>query len=235
MMKKLNIGCGYNKINGYVNIDVDPACSPDILIVNNDLSIFEDGEFDEVLATDVLEHISHKYTMHALLEWARILKLGGRLKLQTSLVYGVVDIMRNCPKFATEFNFMRCLFGNQEHPGDFHHNAFTERTLAAYLHAAGFSVHGFCIKDQWLISCDVEKVADWRALLAADVGDEEFVKRSYISVLHRFPAEELHTYVAQLQAGRSRDDLLRTLVASPENLYNIGASMDVRFSSISIP
>lgn len=79
-----------------------------------------------------------------------------------------------------------------------------------------------------MISCNVEKVTDWRALLSADISDEEFVRRSYTPVL--IPEHELHIYVAELQSGRSREDLLRTLVASPEHLYNIGASMDVRFS-----
>jgi|GEM_PF-1906114 len=28
---KLNIGCGFNKIDGYVNVDAFPDCSPDVL------------------------------------------------------------------------------------------------------------------------------------------------------------------------------------------------------------
>lgn len=27
-LRKLNIGCGYDKREGYVNVDVDPACEP---------------------------------------------------------------------------------------------------------------------------------------------------------------------------------------------------------------
>ena len=30
---KLNVGCGYDKRECYLNFDVDPACAPDLLIV----------------------------------------------------------------------------------------------------------------------------------------------------------------------------------------------------------
>lgn len=43
---KLNIGCGYDKRDGYLNIDSDPACCPDILIIDNDLSGLPKGHFE---------------------------------------------------------------------------------------------------------------------------------------------------------------------------------------------
>ena len=52
--RKLNVGCGYDKRPDYLNIDVDPACEPDVLIVDNDFSPIPTGYFDEVLAKDVL-------------------------------------------------------------------------------------------------------------------------------------------------------------------------------------
>src|ERR1041384_6056075 len=54
---RINVGCGYDKRPGYLNIDVDPACSPDILIVNEDDSLVPRGHFEEVVANDVLEHV----------------------------------------------------------------------------------------------------------------------------------------------------------------------------------
>jgi hypothetical protein len=35
---KLNIGCGQDKREGYLNVDVDPVCAPDLLIVDGDYS-----------------------------------------------------------------------------------------------------------------------------------------------------------------------------------------------------
>jgi hypothetical protein len=30
-MLKLNLGCGYNRMDGFVNVDVSPACDPDVV------------------------------------------------------------------------------------------------------------------------------------------------------------------------------------------------------------
>lgn len=55
---KLNLGCGYNKKQGYVNIDSDLECNPDLCF---DLTTknwpIEDSTVDEVIATHILEHL----------------------------------------------------------------------------------------------------------------------------------------------------------------------------------
>lgn len=55
---KLNMGCGLNKKNGYVNVDKFVECQPDIQM---DLDVlpweFEDNSVDEVLFNHSLEHI----------------------------------------------------------------------------------------------------------------------------------------------------------------------------------
>ena len=62
---KLNIGCGYDKREGYLNVDVDPACAPDLLIRDGDYSPIPRRQFEEVLAKDVLEHIPRAQTIAA--------------------------------------------------------------------------------------------------------------------------------------------------------------------------
>ena len=55
---KLNLGCGFNKINGFINVDVFTHCNPDII---HDLEIFpypfEVNSIDEILFNHSLEHI----------------------------------------------------------------------------------------------------------------------------------------------------------------------------------
>lgn len=55
---KLNLGCGYRKIDGFVNVDKFPACSPDRVA---DLEAFpwpfESDTADEVHMIHVLEHL----------------------------------------------------------------------------------------------------------------------------------------------------------------------------------
>ena len=56
-MRKLNLGCGYNKKDGWINIDNDETVNPDIV---RDLTRglpFDDNSFDTVICTHTIEHV----------------------------------------------------------------------------------------------------------------------------------------------------------------------------------
>ena len=82
-MKILNIGCGFNKIEGAVNLDFDERCNPDILAdITNPLP-YDDNTFDEVRAIQVLEHIfNFEFVMR---EVHRVLKVGGIFKVSVPM------------------------------------------------------------------------------------------------------------------------------------------------------
>jgi predicted SAM-dependent methyltransferase len=56
--KKLNMGCGFNKLDGYWNVDVEPKCNPDE-VVNLEVIPwqYEDNFFDQIHAYNILEHL----------------------------------------------------------------------------------------------------------------------------------------------------------------------------------
>lgn len=58
-MIKLNLGCGYKKQDGFVNVDEDERCHPDVV---HDISVipwpFEDNSVEMITLIHVLEHIA---------------------------------------------------------------------------------------------------------------------------------------------------------------------------------
>lgn len=77
-LNKLNLGCGEDKKEGYINLDWNPLTRPDIIHDLNELNYpFDDGSFDEITASHVLEHLEKPFLI--MKELHRLLKPGGRL------------------------------------------------------------------------------------------------------------------------------------------------------------
>jgi len=61
--KSLNLGCGFNKLDGFLNIDSSDLCEPDMKLDLNVLPWpFEDDEIGHIVAKDVLEHLGNDKT-----------------------------------------------------------------------------------------------------------------------------------------------------------------------------
>lgn len=58
VLKRLNLGCGLNKFDGYLNVDSSDLVKPDEIV---DLNVtpwpWKDNEFGHIVAKDVLEHL----------------------------------------------------------------------------------------------------------------------------------------------------------------------------------
>jgi len=77
-MKKLNLGCGEQKKEDYVNIDWQASVQPDVMHDLNSLPYpFTDNEFDLIEADHVLEHLDRTFAI--MKELHRILKPNGQL------------------------------------------------------------------------------------------------------------------------------------------------------------
>lgn len=72
-MLKLNIGCGFDKREGFINMDISNDIHPDILHDMNNIPYpFKDNTFDYILAKDVLEHIPKHNLLFIIEELYRI-------------------------------------------------------------------------------------------------------------------------------------------------------------------
>jgi len=55
---KLNMGCGFKKMNDYWNVDIEPKCNPDEVL---DFEVtpwpYADNFFEKIMADNILEHL----------------------------------------------------------------------------------------------------------------------------------------------------------------------------------
>ena len=218
--EKINFGCGYDKREGYLNVDSDPACDPDFLIPIGDLSLLPKHHFKEVLAKDVLEHIPRAKSLDALLEFSSLLRDGGTLFLQTSSITQVAKKLADNPLFADQYGWTICLFGNQAHPGDFHHTGFTDTTLTVHLATSGFEVMNKGMVEDWCIWFECRKVNAWDDLLKSHTDGNELIAAAYENFFRR-PIDNIGIahFGGQLSAGINRRSVLKEIAASPEHLF----------------
>jgi predicted SAM-dependent methyltransferase len=91
--RKINVGCGYDRREGYLNVDLHAVHGPDLVADVVSMPMLPSGAFDEVLAQDVLEHFERAKTVPALQEWARLLAPGGILHVRVLTLTGMFDLL----------------------------------------------------------------------------------------------------------------------------------------------
>lgn len=77
---RLNLGCGYRHLEGYVNIDNRPEVSPDKVCDITEGLPYPNDSIEEVRAFDFLEHIPLGKTIGVIEEIHRVLKPGGKFE-----------------------------------------------------------------------------------------------------------------------------------------------------------
>lgn len=90
-LQKLNIGCGTHLKTGWVNLDISHLPGVDVVHDIEELPLpFTDGQFDEILCQDVLEHVEY---IAVLRDLHRILAPGGTVTIRV-------------PHFTSKHNFI---------------------------------------------------------------------------------------------------------------------------------
>lgn len=137
---RLDVGSGGMRRDGYIGVDRNPDCHPDVIADVGALP-FRAGTAEHVIAADVLEHVLPWQVGPTLAEWARVLAPGGRLSVR---VPNLAELGRRIWRGEdVRDSIVNILGGHRwgdEGRWDCHHVGFTPETLRVALEAAGLSV-----------------------------------------------------------------------------------------------
>ncbi len=157
--KKLNLGCGWDRRDGYLNVDFVAKHRPDLVADVRDLSVLPDGSYQEIVAQDVLEHLVRADGPIALAEWSRLLEPGGILVLRVPNLLGLAFAFTWKRTIEDQQELVQCLFGTQAYDGDYHQNGYTEFLLRSELAKCGFGQISIRSRDEWLFDVRAVKTS----------------------------------------------------------------------------
>ncbi len=89
---KLHLGCGKRHLPGYIHIDLSDLPHIDHRTPVDDLSMFNDNTVDIIYASHVLEYFDRVEVKHVLMEWFRVLRSGGILRLAVPDIEALVKV-----------------------------------------------------------------------------------------------------------------------------------------------
>lgn len=138
---RLHLGCGPDRREGWVNVDVNPKFNPDLVAHAHDLPMLPDSSCSDIESCHLFEHLTLTQARAALREWRRLIMPGGQLHLE------LPNLERCLALVGTEMNGfdlgMISLFGyppeiDEQGEPQLHKWGWTPETLAEELYKAGF-------------------------------------------------------------------------------------------------
>ncbi len=133
----LNLGCGTDIRENFVNIDIN-IFHPNVLNIDVRKLPFQDNTVDLILASDIIEHFSHREIDNIFIEWARTLKPKGLLIIRCPSLKLQTKAYLNNIWNADIASYM--IFGSQKTEMDYNHIAFDDNSIKQHLKKAGLQV-----------------------------------------------------------------------------------------------
>lgn len=134
----INIGCGTQRFNNCVNMDIAQNSKVDADVIGTVLSIpFPNCRFKGVILSHVLEHLEMRNHKQALFEIRRVLVESGNVFIE------VPDFETSCRKFLENSQgrkdwWYMTIFGRGAYEGDEHRSGITRQYLTDLLFDCGF-------------------------------------------------------------------------------------------------
>lgn len=135
--KKLNLGCGKDYRQGWVNLDAVASVKPDVVHDISKPLPFKDQSFDFILAQDILEHFTKEDVVLVIGEIARTLRVGGQVEIRVPNVTDIVNRFTDDEETRNEF-----LYGTTFETGVFgaHKVGFTAVRLVSMMSLANLEL-----------------------------------------------------------------------------------------------
>lgn len=132
---RLNLGGRGTIIKGFKTVDLSEEHNVDFKADVSNLSMFKDGEVDEIYASQILEHFPHVRTLDVLKEWLRVLKHGAKITIGVPDFHRAIDLYQ---KYGLTDYLVNSLYGDQIYDLAFHYAPFTFARLANLMDKVGF-------------------------------------------------------------------------------------------------
>jgi len=123
-------------LDGFINIDINPDCEPDILKDIRELE-FDDESIDLILISQGLEHFDLIDCKFLLSKFYRWLKKDGQFIVEVPDVGHILDKVEK-GEYKIE-DYFGAIYGNKEIIGQSHKSQFDEILLTNMLKEAGFN------------------------------------------------------------------------------------------------
>ncbi len=88
---KLNLGCGTDIRDGYLNVDVIKSMGVDVVCDISQKLPFKNNSIDEIIAQDILEHFTREQLIYTLREMSRVLKVESKLFIRIPNIDAIFD------------------------------------------------------------------------------------------------------------------------------------------------
>jgi SAM-dependent methyltransferase len=143
---RLNLGAGDDRRPDWISVDLRPEVA-DVVCDVRKLEHWADGEVDEILAEDILEHFPADQTADLLAEWHRVLRPGGLLTVKVPNLFQLARAIvayTDLGRYEVVTALVCNIYGGHkwgpEGSLDCHHTGWVPAQLHAVLVDAGFEV-----------------------------------------------------------------------------------------------
>jgi len=204
--RRLHLGCGQNRLEGYINIDF-PQSEHNVMNVQPDLSAdilkldFPQGTIDEIRLHHVFEHFTRIRALSLLIRWHGWLKDGGILHIETPDIAGCAKTLASEAPYEVKMRVIRHLSGDQCDSWAFHIDHWFAERFQRTLERFGFEIVSTTPSEYKNLS-NISVIARKTVSLPRDkliAAAEELLQESLVSKKHEKKA--LLVWKRQLQAA----------------------------------